>query len=231
MIIGTDVSFWQDDPTTPRGIDFQRMKQAGAKFTIIRAGQQLWVDNEFKISWANAKQAGLYRGSYWFYDSRAHPKRQAELWVDILGYDTGELPLWCDFEDRYGGQFHGWKYWYDFMERLKELLPHKQLGVYTAYYYWQEFASGVKYFAQYPLWVARYNATEPLVPSIWDKWVLWQYTDNGDGEKYGVESGNIDLNYFNGTEEEFVEYFKLKPLSNKTITANFGGKLVEYKEK
>ena len=32
---------------------------------------------------------------------------------------------------------------------------------------------------------------------------LWQYTDKGDGIKYGVESLNIDLNYYNGTLEQF----------------------------
>lgn len=203
-----DVSFWQDNPNTPKGIDFNKMKTQTSS-VIIRAGQNLWQDNEFDISWKNAKNAGMYRGSYWFYDSRANPKRQAEKWVEIMGNDLGELPMWCDFEDRYGGDFHGWKHWFNFMERLKQLIPNKELGVYTGYYYWQEFASGVKYFSQYPLWIAWYNPFEPLVPSIWKDWTLWQYTDNGDGNLYGVESKNIDLNYFNGTEAEFMKFFNL----------------------
>ena len=39
-----------------------------------------------------------------------------------------------------------------------------------------------------------------MVPKPWAKteWLLWQFTDNGDGKIYGVESKNIDLNYFNG---------------------------------
>ena len=77
-IIGPDVSFYQDSPTTPQGIDFIRMNQA-ADFVIIRAGQNLWPDSDFKENWQRAKQAGLPRGSYWFYDSRADPKQQAEL--------------------------------------------------------------------------------------------------------------------------------------------------------
>lgn len=158
------------------------------------------------------------------------------MWVDTLGFDTGELPLWCDFEDNYGGQFRGWRFWYDFMARLKELLPQKQLGIYTGYYYWIENTYDMpeeskKYFGKHPLWIAWYNPTQPKIPPIWDDWTLWQYTDNGDGAPYGVESKNIDLNYFNGTEQEFMEYFDLKPLNNKTIVANFNGKLAEYKEK
>src|SRR5688572_8180344 len=116
-----DVSFWQDDPTTPQGINFAKMRNL-TRGVVIRAGQNLWEDNEFKISWANAKQAGLTRGSYWFYDSRANPKRQAEKWVEVMGNDLGEMEMWCDFEERYNGQYRGWRHWFDFMERLCVLL-------------------------------------------------------------------------------------------------------------
>jgi lysozyme len=222
-----DVSFWQDDPTTPDGINFTKMAQM-TRGVIIRAGQNLWEDIRFKTSWSNAKQAGLVRGSYWFYDSRANPKRQAEKWVEVLGDDPGEMELWCDFEDRYGGAYTGWRHWFDFMERLKVLLPNKNLGVYTGYYYWQELAAGVSYFAQYPLWIAAYNTTAPRVPPIWQDWTYWQFTDNGDGSLFGVESKNIDLNYFNGTEEEFLARYP-KPQTQATLIARFGDTLVEYR--
>lgn len=211
MIKIPDVSFWQDDPTTPLGIDFDVMaSQTGA--VIVRTGQNSWADNEFKISWHNAKLAGLLRGSYWFFDSRADPKRQAELYIATLGGDLGELPLWCDFEDQYNGVFTGWKHWYTFIERLKVLAPDKQIGIYTGYYYWLDHTAGAPiaskdYFRQFPLWIARYNATEPLTPYPWIDWTLWQYTDNGDGALYGVESGNIDLNYFNGDADKFRQVF------------------------
>src|SRR3972149_11274136 len=95
-IIGPDVSFYQDDPETPQGIDFKKMRES-AGYVIIRAGQNTWVDPDFKINWREGKLAGLPRGSYWFYDSRAEPKRQAELWVKQFGGDFGELPLFADF--------------------------------------------------------------------------------------------------------------------------------------
>jgi len=205
-VIGPDVSFYQDDPQTPQGIDFVKMRQAGAGYIIIRAGQNLWSDRDFKANWRESKAAGMPRGSYWFYDSRVDPKKQADLWVSLFEGDYGELPLWCDFEDNYGGAFKGWKNWYNFMERLKALLPSgKEIGVYTAYYYWLENMAGVpaasvNYFKEYPLWIANYGTNTPLVPKPWTatEWTLWQFTDNGDGPIYGVESGNIDLNYFNG---------------------------------
>lgn len=210
-IVGPDVSFYQDDPGTPRGIDFEKMKAAGAQFAIIRAGQNLWEDNEFDISW-RASKGILPRGPYWFFDSRIDPKFQAKKWLSCFDdpNDLGELPFFCDFEDTYGGKFGTWRHWYDFMEELKVLRPGIRLGVYTGYYYWRERTIGkaipkasLNYFKQYPLWIAAYNPVGPEVPAPWDDWTLWQYTDNGDGTRYGVESKNIDLNYFNGDEASF----------------------------
>lgn len=215
-IIGPDVSFYQDDPTTAQGIDFVKMA-ANAGFVIIRAGQNLWKDNEFDISW-KASKGLMPRGSYWFYDSRIDPKIQAQKYISCFAdpNDMGELPLWCDFEDTYGGPFGAWRHWYDFIEELKRLAPGKAIGIYTAYYYWTERTlphlitpAQLAYFKQYRLWIANYNVVVPLIPKPWDKneWTLWQITDNGDGALYGVESKNIDLNYFNGDEVAFRAAF------------------------
>ena len=215
--IGPDVSFYQDDDTTPEGIDFSKMR-ALADFVIIRAGQNQWIDPDFKTNWAAAKKAGLPRGSYWFYDSRIEPQRQAELWRDALGDDRGELPLCADFEENYGGAYKGWRKWYAFLEYLKNLMPEKEIILYTGYAYWRENApnavsevSSLEYFHQYPLWIANYGVSEPNVPAPWGKneWILWQYTEHGDGAAYGVESGGIDLNYFNGDSAAFRARFNI----------------------
>ncbi|MCQ3935976.1 MAG: hypothetical protein DPW18_02895 [Chloroflexi bacterium] len=214
-VIGPDVSFYQDDPQTPQGIDFVKMR-SNAGYVIIRAGQNLWGDRDFKVNWRESKAAGLPRGSYWFYDSRIDPKRQAEKWASMFEGDFGELPLFGDFEDTYNGPFKGWKHWYTFLERVKELAPGKEIGVYTGYYYWRENteaagipAASLNYFKQYPLWIANYGVASPLVPKPWTTWTLWQFTDNGDGTLYGVESLNIDLNYFNGDINAFRQRFGL----------------------
>ena len=213
--IGPDISFYQDDPDTPEHVNFVKMKQA-ADFVIIRAGQNLWPDRDFARNWAAAKEAGLPRGTYWFYDSRADPKRQAELWVDIMDDDLGELPLFADFEEAYGGPHKGWRKWYDFLKRLKELVGEKEIAIYTAFYYWRDNApnpntdpQNLEYFHQYPLWIANYGVSEPSIPKPWgaNEWLFWQFTEVGDGELYGVESKGIDLDYFNGDAEDFRERF------------------------
>lgn len=215
-VIGPDISFYQDDPQTPQGINFAKMRE-NAFYVIVRAGQNLWSDRDFKVNWREAKLAGIPRGCYWFYDSRVDPKRQAETWAYLFeGGDYGELPLFGDFEDVYNGPFKGWKNWYTFLERIKELVPTKEIGVYTNYYYWTENTVSVNiptaslnYFKQYPLWIANYGTNSPLIPKPWTEYTFWQFTDNGDGSLYGVESLNIDLNQFNGDLDAFRQRFKL----------------------
>jgi GH25 family lysozyme M1 (1,4-beta-N-acetylmuramidase)/uncharacterized protein YraI len=217
-VIGPDVSFYQDNPGTSRQIDFVKMKE-NAGYVIIRAGQNLWVDSDFGHNWTEAKKAGLPRGSYWFYDSRAEPKMQAELWYSQLSNDPGELPLFADLEESYNGQYAGWKHWNTFIERIRVLVGNKQeIGIYTGYYYWLQNAPGqltnpieLEYFHQYPLWIANYGVTTPSVPAPWkpNEWLFWQYTDTGNGSLYGVESLDIDLNYFNGDTKAFKKRFQL----------------------
>ena len=227
-IIGPDVSFYQDDPNTPPEINFERMNQS-ADFVIIRAGQNLWVDSDFKNNWRRAKEAGLPRGSYWFYDSRADPKQQAELWFNLLSGDLGELPLFLDLEEDYRGPFTGWQHWKTFLDRLKALVGSKDVGIYTAYYYWNNSApfsqpSDLEYFHRYPLWIANYGVSEPLVPKPWgaNEWLFWQFTASGDGPAYGAESLEIDLDYFNGDAQAFAQRFNV-PVPGDPVPPNPAG--------
>lgn len=216
-IIGPDVSFYQDAPGTPQGINFVRMNQA-SDFVIIRAGQHLGLDSDFKVNWRDAKAAGLPRGSYWFYDSRADPRQQADLWFNAFEGDLGELPLFADLEEAYNGPYTGWAYWKQFLDRIKSLVGRKEVGIYTAFYYWQNNAPNpttqaaeLEYFHRYPLWIANYGVSEPMVPRPWsaNEWLFWQYTASGDGLYYGVESLEIDLNYFNGDAQAFANRFNV----------------------
>lgn len=210
-VIGTDVSFHQDDPNTIRQIDFEKMKSAGAEFVIIRSGQNTWIDSDFIYNWKAAKDAGLARGAYWFFDSRSSPTQQAELWSAAVGSDLPECGVWMDFEESYGGAHSGEKYFKDFAAHVKTEFPKSLVGVYTGYYYWIERVKDTGFWSEYPLWLAQYGTTAPKAPPPWspDKWKLWQFTDRGDGDKYGAESSRIDLNYFNGDTEALRKFFNL----------------------
>lgn len=73
--------------------------------------------------------------------------------------------------------------------------------------------------AQYPLWIANYSqVTNPATTvtrgcsrTIWSisdcekNWTFWQYTDKGDGRKYGVASGFLDMNVYAFTADRLLQ--------------------------
>jgi lysozyme len=215
-----DVSFYQGD------IDFYKMKSAGLSGVIIRAGQRYWIDTEFESNWFMAKEAGLPRGSYWFYDSREDPKKQAALWWSLVQDDIGELFHVADLEDNYGGAYANAASYKTFIDEFKRLsgLPNNKIVVYTGYYWWGDHVGDNSYFSQYRLWLAWYGSMDVVnIPKPWtqNNLVLWQYTSSGDGTYYGVTSKEIDLNYYNGTKERFLaEYQEAQDMYYKgTVTA------------
>ena len=210
-VLGADISKWQDDNNTPRMVDFAKMRAEGIQFVIIRAGQGTVQDPDFVANYAAAKAAGLARGVYHFFDSRATPLAQALMTAAIIGTDYPEVGVWADLEENYGGPYLGWRNWINYLASLKSKLP--EVGIYTAPYYWMlnrpTDAESLAYFKSFPLWIAHYNVSTPLVPSPWTGWLFWQYTSSGDGLRYGAESLEIDLDWFNGDEQTFRNYFDL----------------------
>jgi len=58
---------------------------------------------------------------------------------------------------------------------------------------------------KYKLWIANYHVERPNLPKkgLWEDWWLWQFTNKGRID--GV-AANLDLSYFNGTQEEFERW-------------------------
>ena len=213
MRILTDVSFYAEYP------NFEQMA-LHADGTILRAGQGSWIDPVFVENLVASKDH-LPRGAYWFYDGRTKPARQVDLLLEALGDSDLELPIFGDYERSYGGEYDGWKSYHDFLRILGDALPETQLGVYTGYYYWREMvpASAHYLFRDFYLWEANYNPLEYVkIPAPWSKMDLWQYTESGDAQLYGLDpyvKKAIDLNKFMGTEDDWI---------------NFGGVLSETEE-
>lgn len=203
-----DVSFWQDL------IDFVVMKAAGISGVIVRAGQRTWVDSKFKENWAKAKAAGLPRGSYWFYDSRQDPKKQAALWWSLLEEDVGELVHVADFEESYGGEFGDPSHFEQFILEFQRLsgLPDSRIAIYTGHFWWAERVGNDNFFRRFALWLAWYADMDAVrVPRPWveSDLLFWQYTASGNGNAYGVSSKEIDLNWYSSDQISFARRFGL----------------------
>lgn len=229
-----DTSRWQNDPDTPKNVDYSQMKSKGASGVIMKVGQGLEIDRDWKVNVENTILAELPRGGYWFYDNRIEPKRQAEKMASAVKEFPLELGLWLDLEHRIGGAYKGWKNWYTFLEKLHELLPSAKIGIYTGYYYWVERTvssqipkASLQYFKKYPLWIASYNAVQKI-PAPWTEYTIWQFTDLLDGKLYGAESIELDGSYFKGNLEEYQAFFGLSELHPSNPSQKFIIGLQEY---
>ena len=98
MTLGIDVSAWQGN------IDFNKVKNAGYDFVIIKAGGNdngYYTDRWFEPNYSKAKKAGLKIGAYYFVDRtfcESNAKDIAEAFYNIVKNKTFDLPLFIDVE-------------------------------------------------------------------------------------------------------------------------------------
>lgn len=204
-LLGADVSKWQGK------INFQTMREGGAEFVFIRASQGKTTDTKFQENRAGAKVAGLQRGFYHFLVWHISGKEQADYFWNLIKDDSGELAPVVDFEPvpRIPTPSNASEILKEFLQEI-EILSGKIPTIYTGAFFWQEHGGDDITWGRYGLWVGSYTAENYLDLSMrirltpWGKWTFWQWTDRGDGKKFGAESKQIDLNYFNGTIEKLI---------------------------
>jgi lysozyme len=95
----------------------------------------------------------------------------------------------------------------DFLARVEARTGRRPM-IYTAKYYFDAIGNPQD-FASYPLWVANYNATCPVLPGGgWTGWQFWQYSSTGS---VGGISGSVDLDHFNGSLADLMAFANPPP--------------------
>jgi len=216
QIGGFDLSVYEDDPTTPRGIDWQKAANAGIKFMWARASIGLGKDADYPTFMSGSKSL-MPRGAYHFlFPSTVGTvhysiMQQAQIFHDCIVGDLPEMPPCLDAEyddgknklsksDVYG--------WLTYIHQLFNPWPWKHdILIYTGFYYWRDVIGWTDASAlAYDLWLADYNQTENLMPAPWSKSLFCQFSDNGDGTTYGTESLSVDLDEWTDTPDAFSQY-------------------------
>lgn len=178
-----------------------------AYYAFIKATQRLnYVDPQFMINWRGAKDNGLLTGAYHYFLPQYDAVGQAEFFVSVVNA-TGlesDLPLVLDVEEQ--GNTPGFA---DMvlacLQRIFQLSGRKPL-LYTSIYYAQGHLREITP-AHCDLWIANWTTRpNPNMPNNWSDWTFWQYSNSGHGPTYGAQSPRIDLNKFNGTLEQLLEY-------------------------
>ena len=190
---GIDVSHHQGT------VDWNQVGSAVYKFTFIKALEGITsFDPQFQANWAGAEAVGLLRGAYHFYHPNDDPREQAEAFLSIYKPGPGDLPPALDIEITDGKSastiVQGIEVWLSTVREKVGVAP----LLYTDPSFWRSLgtASG---FGGYPLWIADYGVSTPIVPSGWTRWTFWQYSESGSVS--GI-TGPVDLNYFEGSLEE-----------------------------
>jgi lysozyme len=210
---GIDVSRFQGD------IDWNLVASSGVKFAFIQISRSLTdLDAKFAYNWKRAKEVGILRGAYQRFRPGMDVLGQAKLFVDKLGpFQQGDLPPMLDVEDADGLSST------QIASRVQEWLDHVEprVGVrpiiYTGFYFWRDSVGGAD-FSAYPLWIANYSATCPLVPPAWTRWTFHQYSSTATIP--GVTANTVDVNHFNGTLEELVALGEPPPADDIPLPDN-----------
>ncbi|MBE0336428.1 GH25 family lysozyme [Paenibacillus sp. 23TSA30-6] len=216
---GIDVSRYQGK------IDWKVVKEDGISFAFIKASQgKSYRDKTFIGNAQAARAVGILVGAYHYVDDSAitpeDARKEAANFVSAIdsagGIQTFDLPPVMDYESNKSGLSKSAvtavaKAFLQEVERLT--------GVRPIVYTYPSFIGNFSGLSDYPLWIARYSATQvPPGASGWLRWDIWQYSDGSAGgtlpsgtRKVDGIAGPVDLNEFDGTADELRTRFSKKP--------------------
>ena len=157
-----------------------------------------YKDRRFDENFSQAKEAGLIRGAYHFYNPNTEPIRQADFFISQVKLKRGDLAPVLDIERKPKDVAQMQADLKLFLQRLEQHYGVKPI-IYTSYKYKKRYLNDPEFDA-YPLWIAHYYVDLLAYEGTWQ---FWQHTDYGVVP--GIES-NVDLNVFNGSLEELKAY-------------------------
>ncbi|WP_328800270.1 GH25 family lysozyme [Paenibacillus sp. LX16] len=218
---GIDVSHHQGD------INFKKVAANGISFVFIKATQgKSFRSKTFLKFVKDAKAAGLMIGAYHYVDdsattpdlARQEAANFAKAIKDAGGVSTFNLPPVMDYESNKSNlsKTTVTAVAKAFLEEVECLT-----GVRPIVYTYPSFIGNFSGLSSYPLWIARYSATQvPPDASGWKRWDFWQYSDgsaggtlpNGKMRVNGI-GGPVDLNEYNGTVDELRARFTNRPVA------------------
>jgi lysozyme len=193
---GIDVSRYQQTIAW-NAVKEMKVKNIQLGFVFIKATEGIGkVDPRFYRNWKKAKQAGIIRGAYHFFNTLKDGKEQAEKFIKTVNLEKNDLPPVVDIEQMNGISIavvkKELKKWLDIVENHYKVKP----VIYTNVDFYTKNLG--KDFDSYPLWAAHYYQYSE--PRISRSWTFWQHSE--DGRVNGILS-KVDFNVFNGDSAEF----------------------------
>jgi lysozyme len=210
-IHGIDVSRHQGE------VNWFEAAAAGIRFAGIRASVgDYYSDPNFDKNWTESFEAQVYGLAYHAMAPERPVTGQVKRFIAKTGANLGLARAVLDIElvreqtnKRIIECTRGC---------LKEIADRtgKKPLIYSNPYFVDTFLLGLEkkypeFLEDHEFWVANYRlGLKPLLPKAVKAWRIWQYTKKG--RVSGIK-GDVDRNYFNGDEAEFMAWTGQKPLT------------------
>lgn len=212
MLRGIDVSSWQGH------IDWERVKNAGVEFAIIRTGygrkDPKQIDPYFKENLEGARKVGIKVGVYHYSyaESPEDAVKEAEFCLEILDGAKLDLPIYYDIEDKSISNKHDksirTQMCINFCSTIEK--AGYWAGVYANKNWFDNYLNYDELKARYTLWLAHYCIDSPSLDCD-----VWQYRSNGSID--GI-TGNVDMNYMYRDLLKEIETSSVQASEVKTTT-------------
>jgi lysozyme len=218
---GIDVSRWQGE------IDWSRVAVAGYRFAVIRATVgNYYTDPRFYVNWEGARDAGLLISAYHVVAPERPAGSQIERFLDVLNGRSADFPLVLDVELSREMGPEGITACITECADLVEREDGRKPIIYTARWFWDNNVIDSLDWSNYDLWVANYGVDSPALPTGWDRWTLWQYSDHG--QVPGIDTAT-DLNWFNGTYDDLLAYVSTESVGDEIPLAGLQARVTAEK--
>lgn len=190
---------------------FTKVRQAGVLGVIQKATQGVsFKDPTFASNRKRIRDAGLLFGAYHF-GTAGDAAAQADFLLSTAGGSGALLVL--DFEPNPQGHDMSLLEAEQFVHHVFAATG-RYPGLYSGHTIKEALAAaGIQRPDQTELskcwlWIAQYGPA-PLIPKVWDRWTMWQYTDGAIGpEPHQVTGiGRCDRDQFNGSAEELRAFW------------------------
>ena len=206
-IKGIDVSTFQGE------INWEKVKNDGIKFAILRAGYGMDIESQddkyIERNISECERLGIPFGVYLFSyaNTVAKASSEAEHTLRIVAGHKVPMGVWYDIEDNNTSGSVDKSYLTQIIEKYCTIIKEAgyEVGIYASLN-WLRNKIDASLQEKYPIWVAQYNNE-----CTYDKkYVMWQYTSSG---KVNGISGNVDMNYYYGELEESADNTETKSIS------------------
>lgn len=210
---GIDVSHFQGD------IDYDVLATKPVDFNIIKATQNA-KNPKFDRNWAESKRIGLTRGAYHLIDLDKEPEPQLFMYLSVVTFEEGDLPPVLDVEtskiEEVGDPELAYQrilWWLMEAERLTGTVP----ILYISPRGLDKLDGNTEGLDRFHLWAVDREDPEPGLTQQpaphppFETWLMWQWSSDGPGKDYGMESEGLDMNYYNGCRHDLEELVMLVP--------------------